>query len=58
MLYFFAIVIPPLGVLLCGRPFAALLNVFLTLLFYLPGVVHALCVVSESKADSRARRYR
>jgi len=57
MLYLLAIVFPPLAVLLCGRPITALLNVFLTLLFWLPGVIHAILVVNEHKANQRAKRY-
>jgi len=57
MLYFLAIVLPPLAVLLTGRPFQALLNVILTLLGWIPGVVHAVLVVNEHKADQRAKKY-
>ena len=57
MLYLLAIVFPPLAVLLCGRPITALLNVFLTLLFWLHGVIHAILVVNEHKANQRAKRY-
>ena len=53
MLYFLAILLPPLA----GKPGAAILNVFLCLLFWLPGVIHALFVVNEAKADARARKY-
>lgn len=57
MLYFLAILLPPLAVFLAGgRPFQALLNVVLTLLGWIPGVVHAVMVVNEHKADKRAER--
>lgn len=54
MRYFFAIVLPPLAVLLCGKPVQFLLNIFLTLLGWIPGVVHAILVVHEHLADKRA----
>lgn len=57
MLYLLAILLPPLAVLLTGRPLQALLNVFLTLLFYFPGMLHAVLVVNEYKADQRAKKY-
>ena len=46
MLYILALIFPPAAVIMCGKPFQFILNIFLTLLFYLPGEIHALCVVS------------
>lgn len=57
MLYFLAIIFPPLAVLLCGRPGTALLNCLLTLFFWVPGAIHAILVVNEHKANERARRF-
>ncbi len=57
MLYLFAILMPPLAVLLTGRPAAAVLNAGLTLLLWIPGVIHAFAVVNEHKANKRAERY-
>ncbi|HVB65498.1 MAG TPA: YqaE/Pmp3 family membrane protein [Nitrolancea sp.] len=57
MLYLLAIIFPPLAVLLTGRPFQALLNLVLTLCFWIPGVIHAILVVNEHKANQRAKRY-
>ncbi|QDT26094.1 YqaE/Pmp3 family membrane protein [Gimesia panareensis] len=54
-MYFLAVVIPPLAVLLAGKPFQFLLNVILTLFFWVPGMIHAIMVVSEYKADQRNR---
>ena len=51
-----AIFLPPLAVLLCGKPGKAVLNLILTLLFWIPGVIHALMVIAECKADKRADR--
>ncbi len=56
MRYFLAIVLPPLAVLLTGRPGQAALNLVLTLLGWVPGVIHALLVVHEHQADRRQAR--
>jgi uncharacterized membrane protein YqaE (UPF0057 family) len=56
MRYLLAIVFPPLAVLLCGKPIQAILNCFLTLLLWIPGVVHALFVVANHLADKRTER--
>lgn len=53
MKYFFALVFPPLAVLLCGRPFSALLNIPLTLCYWLPGAIHALALVSDHHKQQR-----
>ena len=37
MRYIIAIFLPPLAVFLCGKPLQALLNILLTLLFWVPG---------------------
>ena len=54
MRYFLAIILPPVAVLLCGKPVQFVLNIFLTLLFWIPGVVHAILVVNSHLADKRA----
>ena len=56
MRYLLAIVFPPLAVLSCGKPFQAILNLVLTFCLWIPGVVHALFVVSNHNADRRNRR--
>lgn len=48
-MYLLAIIFPPLAVLLCGKPFQALLNLVLTFFFWIPGIIHAVMVVNESK---------
>ena len=53
MRYFLAIVLPPLAVLLCGKPVQFLLNIILTLLFWIPGAIHAILVVHNHLADKR-----
>jgi uncharacterized membrane protein YqaE (UPF0057 family) len=55
MRYLLAILLPPLAVLLCGKPFLAILNLLLTLCFWIPGVVHALFVVNSHLADQRVK---
>ncbi len=56
MLYLIAVIIPPLAVLLCGKPFQALLSIPLTLLGWAPGVVHALFVVNNHYAEERNKQ--
>ena len=56
MLYLIAVVIPPLAVLLCGKPFQALLSIPLTVLGWVPGVIHALFVVNHHYAEQRNKR--
>lgn len=56
MLYLLAIVLPPVAVLLAGKPIQALLNLVLTLCFWIPGVIHAIFVVSSRNADKRTDR--
>lgn len=56
MRYVIAIFLPPLAVLLCAKPFQALLNILLTLCFWVPGVIHALFVVHNHIADKRTDR--
>ncbi len=55
MLYLLAILLPPIAVLCVGRPIIALLNLVLTLCFYVPGVVHALFLVHSAKSDKRQK---
>jgi uncharacterized membrane protein YqaE (UPF0057 family) len=58
MLYFLAVIFPPVAVLLCGRPIAALLNVLLCFCFLIPGIIHACAIVGDSAANGRAKRLR
>jgi len=53
MIYLIAVIFPPLAVLLIGKPIQALLNCFLCLLLYVPGLIHAILVINEKKADKR-----
>ncbi|WP_259545029.1 YqaE/Pmp3 family membrane protein [Heyndrickxia sp. FSL K6-6286] len=54
MLYLLAIICPPIAVLFAGKPFQAFINFLLTLCVWIPGVIHAILVVNEKKADKRA----
>jgi len=56
MLYLLAILLPPVAVLLCGKPIQALLNLLLTVLGYFPGLIHAILVVNAYNADQRNDR--
>jgi uncharacterized membrane protein YqaE (UPF0057 family) len=53
MRYLCCFLLPPLAVLSTGRWISAVLNLFFTLLFILPGVVHAFLVVNRYYADRR-----
>ena len=53
MRYLLAILLPPVAVFVCGKPFQGIINIFLTLAFYLPGAVHAIFVVHSYLADKR-----
>lgn len=57
MRYFLSFLLPPLAVLLCGKPLLALLNILLTLMGWIPGVIFALLVVHDHKNDLRAMRF-
>ena len=56
MLWLLAIFLPPVAVLFVRKPIQALLNILLCILFWIPGVIHALLLVSEYKADKRMVR--
>jgi len=56
MRYLIAIILPPVAVLLCGKVGQAVLNCVLCLCFLVPGIIHALMVVSSHKADQRTDR--
>jgi uncharacterized membrane protein YqaE (UPF0057 family) len=58
MLYLLATLVPPLAVLFCGKPFQALLNLIacVTLVGWIPGIIHACFVVSSHHAGQRNQR--
>lgn len=62
MLYLVALILPPLAILICGKPFQAVFNLLLILAGFLlfplwilvP--IHSLLVVSSRNADKRTDR--
>ena len=56
MLFFLCVVFPPLAVLLTGRIGSFCLSLLLTLLGWLPGVIHAFFVVSDYKNEQRLQK--
>ena len=56
MLYLLAILLPPLAVLIAGKPVQAAVNVLLTLMLWIPGMIHAFMVVGNHYADKRTGR--
>ncbi|MEH7503305.1 YqaE/Pmp3 family membrane protein [Neobacillus drentensis] len=45
--------LPPVAILVKGKPFQALFNILLTLCFWLPGVIHAWIVINGANKDAR-----
>jgi uncharacterized membrane protein YqaE (UPF0057 family) len=56
MRYLMAFFLPPVAVLLCGKPVRLCASVPLTLCLWVPGVVHALVVVRRQATEERAER--
>jgi uncharacterized membrane protein YqaE (UPF0057 family) len=57
MHYLLAIILPPVAVLTAGfRPVSFILNILLCCLGFIPGIIHAILVVNERKADKRTKR--
>ena len=54
--YLLAIVLPPAAVLICGKPIQLLLSIPLTICFWIPGMIHALFVVSSADENRRFAR--
>lgn len=48
-----AIFLPPAAVLMCGKPGAAIVNVFLCFVLWIPAVIHAISIVNSCEADRR-----
>ncbi|TFE02502.1 YqaE/Pmp3 family membrane protein [Jeotgalibacillus sp. R-1-5s-1] len=57
MLYILAIFLPPLAVLFTGRFGSFLLNILLTILGYIPGLIHAVIVVRDQRHRKEMDRY-
>jgi len=56
MRYILAVLLPPLAVLSCGKPFQAIVNFAFTLMFWVPGVIHALLVVNDYHTEEQTER--
>ena len=57
MHYLLAIILPPVAVLTAGfKPFSFIISILLTLLFWIPGIIHAILVVNGHKADKRVEK--
>ncbi len=53
MRYFLCIIFPPLAVLTTGKIGAFILSIILTILVWIPGVIHAILVTNKYYADKR-----
>ena len=51
--YFFCVVFPLIAVLMTGRILSFILSLLLTLLGWVPGVIHACLVVNDYQAEHR-----
>ncbi|GDX98430.1 proteolipid membrane potential modulator [Phycisphaerae bacterium] len=56
MRYLLAIVLPPVAVFSTGRILQGLINIVLTILGWVPGVVHAALIVNDFKNEERTNR--
>jgi uncharacterized membrane protein YqaE (UPF0057 family) len=56
MMYLLAIILPPLAVLLKGKPVQALINLGLCLLFWVPAIIHAWIVINGANQDKRMKQ--
>jgi len=56
MRYFLCFLFPPLAILTTGKIGAFILNIFLTLFFWIPGVIHAILVTTQYYDDKRHRQ--
>lgn len=55
-MYLLAILLPPVAVWMAGKPFQALLALFLWMCLILPGAIYAVLVVSEYKSAQNTDR--
>lgn len=56
MRYFLCFLCPPLAILTTGKMGAFVLNILLTLFFWVPGIIHAVLVTSKYYDDKRHRQ--
>lgn len=48
-----AILLPPVAVLLRGKPIEAVLCLILTVCFWIPGMIYAMWIVNNDEAEKR-----
>lgn len=53
MIYFWAVVLPPVSCLMIGKHGQAFLNLILCFLGFIPAIVHAIFLVNMKKGDDR-----
>jgi uncharacterized membrane protein YqaE (UPF0057 family) len=51
MIYLIAVICPPFAVLIAGKRKQAWINLLLTVLLYIPGLIHAVSVVKNGQDD-------
>jgi uncharacterized membrane protein YqaE (UPF0057 family) len=56
MRYVLSLVLPPVAVFSTGRWVQGLINIVLTILGWVPGVIHAALIVNDFQQDRRANR--
>ena len=54
MRYFLALFLPPIAIITIGfKPITLVLNIILTILGFIPGIIHAIIMVNKYYADTR-----
>ena len=53
MKYFWALILPPVAIMLCKKPGQFFLNIILCALGWIPGIVHALFAAASYEANER-----
>ena len=56
MRYFLCFLCPPLAILTTGKMGALILNIILTIFFWVPGIIHAILVTNDYYAERRHRK--
>ena len=56
MRYFLCFLFPPAAVLTTGKIGALILNIILTIFFWVPGIIHAILVTGKFYDDRRHRQ--
>lgn len=56
MLYVLAFLLPPVAVLMCGKPLQFVINIILCLFLWVPGVIHAFYVVNNHLIEKQTNK--